>query len=102
MKVNGSSGLTAARRASSSSAERPRPRSRTSCRLIAPSARTASDGPPAIESESGGSMTMIVRMPGIWSRIAAIFSSCSSFSQTIAQASESEITHRHSSGELVW
>ncbi|HSR96702.1 MAG TPA: AMP-binding protein, partial [Kofleriaceae bacterium] len=68
----------------------------------APIARTASDGPPAIESESGGSITTIVRMPGIWSRIAAIFSSCSAFSQTIAQASESEITHRHSSGELVW
>ncbi len=36
------------------------------------------------------------------SRIAAIFASCSVSSQTIAQASESEITHRHSSGELVW
>ena len=35
MNVNGSSGRTAARRASSSSAERARPRSRTSSSVIA-------------------------------------------------------------------
>ncbi len=45
---------------------------------------------------------MIVRRFGTCSRMAAIFSSCSWSSQTIAQASESEITQRHSSGELVW
>ncbi len=64
MNVNGSSGATAARRACSSSAERARPRSRTSCKLIASSARTPSDGPPAMPEDSGGSITMTVRMPG--------------------------------------
>ena len=102
MNVNGSSRRTAARRASSSSAERARPRSRTSSSVIALSARTPSDGPLAIAEESGASITMTVRMPGICSRIAAIFSSCSTSSQTIVLAAESEITHRHSSGELVW
>ena len=47
-------------------------------------------------------MMITVRRFGTWSRIATILASCVSFSTTIAQASESEITHRHSSGELVW
>ena len=50
----------------------------------------------------GGSITMIVRSCGRRSRIAAIFASWSSSSQTIAQASESESTQWHSSGEFVW
>jgi hypothetical protein len=102
MNVKGSSGRTAARRAPSSSAERERPRSRTSSSVIAPSARTPEEAPFDIGLPVGGSITMIVRRPGSLWRMAATFSSCSSFSQTIAQASESEITHRHSSGELVW
>ncbi len=47
-------------------------------------------------------MMITVRRFGTWSEIATIFCSCSSFSTTIAEASESEMTHRHSSGELVW
>ena len=65
-------------------------------------ARAPRGAPLVAAPPAGGSMTMTVRRFGSWSRIAAIFASCSSSSQTIAQASESEMTHRHSSGELVW
>ena len=44
----------------------------------------------------------VVRSPGTWSRMASIFASWLWSSQTIELAPESEITHRHSSGELVW
>ena len=100
MNVKGSAGRTAARLASSCATSPLRPRSRTSSSEIAPSfcAAVCAPLPPA----SGGSMTTIVRRSGTRSRIAAIFSSWLSSSQTIAQAPESEITHRHSSGEFVW
>ena len=107
MNVNGSSGRTAARRASSSSGVRERPRSRTCSSVIASSASPVDAAPlvaaPLVEaSAAGGSITITVRRCGTCSRMAAILASCSLFSHTIAQASESEITHRHSSGELVW
>ena len=54
------------------------------------------------DSPVGGSMTITVRSSGRRSRTAAIFASCDSSSQTIAQAPESAITQWHSSGELVW
>ena len=47
-------------------------------------------------------ITMTLRRFGRRSRIAAIFASCSSFSHTTAQASESDRTQWHSSGEFVW
>ncbi len=116
MNVNGSSGRTAALRASSSSAERVRPRSRTCSSVIGSSAPAAApageplaaaepltaEEPLAAASPAGGSITITVRRCGSWSRMASILASCSSFSHTTAHASESEITHRHSSGELVW
>ena len=98
MNVNASSGRTPARRASSSSTGRSRPRSRTSSSVTAPSSSRTGAAPLPAASRGGGSITMIVRRPGSWSLIAAIFASCSSFSHTIALASESESTHRHSSG----
>ena len=101
MKVKGSCGRIAARRASSSSAERLRPRSRTSSSVIAPRVCIALGDPFAWLSPTGGSITITVRSCGSRSRMAAIFASCCSSSQTIAQASESDSTQWHSSGEFV-
>ncbi len=89
MKVKGSSGVTAAVRASSSAASRPRPRSRTSSREIASAVSPA------------GSMTTMVRRAGRRSRTATIFATWLASSQTTATDSELPATHSHSSGELV-
>jgi hypothetical protein len=89
MKVNGSSGATAAVRASSSAPSRPRPRSRTSCSAIASAVSPA------------GSITTIVRSSGRRSRTARIFATWAASSQITATDSELPATHSHSSGELV-
>ena len=80
MKVNGSSGVTAAARASSSACSRRRPRSRNASRLTVPA------GAPSASS------TTIVVSAGSWSRTASIFAACSASSQTISRASESATT----------
>ena len=75
-----------------------RPRARTSSSGTASSAAISG----VSSSCEGASIVTIVRRCGSVSRIAAIFASWEASSHTIAQASESEMTQWHSSGEFVW
>ncbi len=89
MIVYGSSGVTAATRASSSAGSRRAPRCRKSARVI------ASAGAPS------GSITITCSSAGSLARTSAIFATWAASSQNTTRAPESDSTHSHSSGEFV-